>query len=388
MIPLGDSVGGRRQSVTLGIIVVCVLVFLYELTLRGAQLDLFVQRFGAVPRLVLPALLGDPRVPHEALLTLFTSQFIHAGFLHLGGNMLFLWVFGRAVEDRVGSGVFLAFYLLAGAIAGLVQCFVSAAESVPLIGPSYLNHLERNQRPVTATSRGALVRRGRQLAWLTVGWNTIEGVVAVASGAIAGVLGLYFIAYPTAWVRVLMPVLFFFWTFDLPAVLVLAFWFVSQFFSGLAAITHASRATGDVAVWAHVAGFVLGAASAPFLPRSTAKLAPGAGSPAVRRTDAPGPARLISSVADLAALLLAARLLLRFFSFVVARSPIAFVAVPILAVTEPIVAPFQDFLPPVRVLGGVLETYTLAAIVAVYVIAGLIGQLFVKKSAASPSFKR
>ena len=343
MIPLGDSVGGRRQSVTLGIIVVCVLVFLYELTLRGAQLDLFVQRFGAVPRLVLPALLGDPRVPHEALLTLFTSQFIHAGFLHLGGNMLFLWVFGRAVEDRVGSGVFLAFYLLAGAIAGLVQCFVSAAESVPLIG---------------------------------------------ASGAIAGVLGLYFIAYPTAWVRVLMPVLFFFWTFDLPAVLVLAFWFVSQFFSGLAAITHASRATGDVAVWAHVAGFVLGAASAPFLPRSTAKLAPGAGSPAVRRTDAPGPARLISSVADLAALLLAARLLLRFFSFVVARSPIAFVAVPIQAVTEPMVAPFQDFLPPVRVLGGVLETYTLAAIVAVYVIAGLIGQLFVKKSAASPSFKR
>src|SRR5205807_10532391 len=109
VIPLGDSVGGRRQVVTVGIIVVCVLVFLYELTLRGAALDAFVQQWGAVPRRVLPALALDARVPHQALLTLFTSQFMHAGLLHLGGNMLFLWVFGRAVEDRVGSAVFLAF---------------------------------------------------------------------------------------------------------------------------------------------------------------------------------------------------------------------------------------------------------------------------------------
>src|SRR5204863_3806765 len=166
------------------------------------------------------------------LLTLFSSQFIHAGFLHLGGNMLFLWVFGRSVEDRLGSPLYLAVYLLLGALAGLVQCWIAASESVPLIG---------------------------------------------ASGAIAGVLGIYFIAYPTAWVRVLMPVLFFFWTFDLPALLVLAFWFISQFFSGMAAITQASRATGDVAVWAHVAGFAVGAASAPFLPRSSSGLPQGAG---------------------------------------------------------------------------------------------------------------
>jgi membrane associated rhomboid family serine protease len=334
VIPLGDSVGGRRQAVTLGIVVACALVFLYELTLRGAALDAFVQQWGAVPRRVLPALAGDPRVPREALVTLFTSQFIHAGFLHLGGNMLFLWVFGRAIEDRVGPAVYLAFYLLAGAVAGLVQSFFSAGENVPLIG---------------------------------------------ASGAIAGILGMYFIAYPTAWVRVLMPVLFFFWTFDLPAVLVLAFWFVSQFFSGMAAITHASRATGDVAVWAHVAGFVLGAASAALLPHSSSGLPQGAGSPAVRRSDAPGPARLISSLADLAALLLVARLLLRFFALAVARSPLAVVTAPILAVTEPVVAPFQEFLPSVRVLGGVLETYTLIAILAVYVLAGLLGQLFLKK---------
>jgi membrane associated rhomboid family serine protease len=336
VIPLGDSVGGqRRPNVTIALIVACCVVFMYELTLRGAALDLFVQRWGAVPRLVVPALLGDPRVPRQELLTLLTSQFIHAGFLHLGGNMLFLWVFGRAVEDRVGSAVYLVFYLVAGVIAGLVQCFVSPGDSEPLIG---------------------------------------------ASGAIAGVLGVYFISYPTAWVRVLMPILFFFWTFDLPAVLVLAFWFVSQFFSGIAAITHASRATaGDVAVWAHVAGFAFGAASAFVLPKSAAVAAFGRGASVLRRSDAPGPARLVSSVADLAALLLAVRLVVRFFGLVAPRSPIAFLAAPVVGVTEPIVAPFQEFLPAVRVLGGVLETYTLVAMVAVYILAGLVGQLFVKK---------
>jgi membrane associated rhomboid family serine protease len=335
LIPIGDSVGGRRQPlVTFAIIGVCALVFVYELTLRGSALDLFVERWGAVPRIVLAALAGDPRVPRIELLTLVTSQFIHAGFLHLGGNMLFLWVFGRAIEDRLGSAVYLGFYLLAGAIAGLVQCWISSGENVPLVG---------------------------------------------ASGAIAGVLGVYFIAYPGAWVRVLMPVLFFFWTFDLPAILVLAFWFVSQFFSGITAITHASRATGDVAVWAHVAGFVVGAASGRFLPQSKSAGASGAGAPALRRADAPGPARLISSLADLAALLLAARLALRFFGFVAPRSPLALVAGPVVSVTEPVVAPFQELLPAVRVLGGVLEIYTLVAIVAVYLLAGLLGQLFLKK---------
>jgi membrane associated rhomboid family serine protease len=342
MIPLGDSVGGqRRPVVTLALIVACVVVFLYELTLPSAALDLFVRTWGAVPNKELAALAGDPRVPRQELLTLMTSQFIHAGFLHLGGNMLFLWVFGRAIEDRLGPAVYLVFYLVAGAIAGLVQCLISSGETVPLIG---------------------------------------------ASGAIAGVLGVYFVAYPTAWVRVLMPILFFFWTFDLPAVLVLAFWFVSQFFSGIAAITHASRATsGDVAVWAHVAGFVFGAASALILPKSSGALPAGAGSPALRRSDAPGPARLISSVADLAALLLAARLVLRFFGLVSASSPISIVALPILSVTEPVVAPFQDFLPTIRVLGGILETYTLVAMVVIYVLAGLVGQLFVTGSSARRS---
>jgi membrane associated rhomboid family serine protease len=335
VIPLGDSLSSRKRPIVTQVLIgACVVVFLYELTLRGGALDLFVERWGAVPPLVLGALFGDPRVPRWEVLTLFTSQFIHAGFLHLGGNMLFLWVFGRSVEDRLGAPLYLGAYLILGALAGLVQCWISASETVPLIG---------------------------------------------ASGAIAGVLGIYFITYPTAWVRVLMPVLFFFWTFDLPAVLVLAFWFVSQFFSGITAITHASRVTGDVAVWAHVAGFALGAATAPFVPHASGGGSSGSGGPALRRADAPGPARLVSSIADLAALLLAVRLALHFFGLTGPRSPLAVLAGPIFAVTDPVVAPLHELLPDVRVLGGVLEVYTLAAMVAVYLIAGLIGQLFVKR---------
>ena len=337
MIPIGESVPTRRQPVvTIALIIFCCLLFLYELTLRGAALDAFVNRWGAVPRVVLAALSGDPRVPRIELVTLFTSQFIHAGFLHLGGNMLFLWVFGRAVEDRIGPVLYLPFYLLTGARAGLVQCVVSAGETTPLIG---------------------------------------------ASGAIAGVLGLYFLAYPTAWVRVLVPVLFFFWTFDLPSLVVLAFWFVSQFFNGMAAITHASRATGDVAVWAHIAGFVIGAGCRFILPggAGNAGTRTAGTAPALKRSDAPGPARLISSVADLAAVLLAARLALRFFGLLGARSAFAFIAAPIAAVTDPVITPFADFLPTLRVLGGVVEVYTLVAIVCVYLIAGLVGQVFVKR---------
>jgi membrane associated rhomboid family serine protease len=336
VIPLGDSVTGqRRPIVTIALIVACTLVFLYELTLNSRELDVFIQRWGAVPDVVLAALAGDPRVPRLALLTLITSQFIHAGWLHLGGNLLFLWVFGRAVEGRLGSPLYLGFYVAAGCFAGLIQCFISAGDNAPLIG---------------------------------------------ASGAIAGVLGFYFVSYPTAWVRVLTPVLFFFWTFDLPALLVLAVWFVSQFFTGIAAITQASRAiAGDVAVWAHVAGFALGALCG-LVVRGTSGSAYGAKTgPAARRADAPGPARLVASLADLAALLLGARLILNFFGLTGARTPFASLTAPIVSVTQPVVAPLQGFLPTIRVLGGSLETYTLVAMVAIYVLAGLLGQLFVNE---------
>jgi membrane associated rhomboid family serine protease len=339
VIPLDDSVPRRQQPVvTQALIAACVLVFLYELTLRGLALDRFVERWGAVPRIVLAALAGDPRVPRTELLTLFTSEFLHAGFLHLGGNMLFLWVFGRAVEDRLGHLVYLLLYLVVGALAALAQAFIAGpAETVPLIG---------------------------------------------ASGAIAGVLGVYFVSYPGAWVRVLMPILFFFWTFDLPAALVLAFWFLTQFVSGVSAITRASSATdGGVAFWAHITGFVLGAVSAKVLPATSPLRAPT--SPrraALRRADAPGPARLVSSVADLLALLLVVRLAIRFFfGLAVARSPLAALAAPIVVLTNPLVEPFAELVPAVRIGGGVLEVYTVVAIVVVYVLAGLIGQLLVRR---------
>jgi membrane associated rhomboid family serine protease len=334
MIPLGDSVPRRQQPVvTQALIAACVLVFLYELTLRGLALDRFVERWGAVPRIVLLALAGDPRLPRTELVTLLTSEFLHAGFLHLGGNMLFLWVFGRAVEDRLGHVVYLLFYLLVGALASLVQCLIAGpAETLPLVG---------------------------------------------ASGAIAGVLGLYFIAYPRAWVRVLAPILFFFWTFDLPAVLVLAFWFLTQFVNGVSAITRASSATQGVAVWAHVAGFVLGAVCARVLPSTGPLRGQTAFAGGLRRADAPGPARLISSVADLLALLLVLRLAVLFL-FGAGRSPLALVTAPIVGLTNPLVEPFAEFVPAVRVGGGVLEIYTLVAIVAVYVLAGLVGYLLVR----------
>ena len=158
----------------------------------------------------------------------------------------------------------------------------------------------------------------------------------------------------------------------------LAFWFVTQFFSGVAAITAASRATStDVAVWAHVGGFLIGAALAFVLPHAgVSAKAHGRG---VQRANAPGPARMISSVADLAALLLAARLVVEFLGLVGPRSPFAGVILPILSVTQPVVAPFAEFLPAMRVLGGVLETYTLVAIVVIYVLAGLASQVFVRK---------
>jgi membrane associated rhomboid family serine protease len=337
VIPLGDSVPRRRPpAVTLALIVACVLVFVYELTLRGAALDRFIERWGAVPRIVLAALAGDARVPRSELLTLFTSQFLHAGFLHLGGNMLFLWVFGRAVEDRVGHAVYLVFYLLAGALAGLSQSWIAGPlETVPLIG---------------------------------------------ASGAIAAVLGAYFVTYPAAWVRVLMPILFFFWTFDLPAILVLAFWFVSQFVNGVAAITRASSATDNVAVWAHVTGFVVGAVVVKLLPIRAPRLAPAARTSPVRRADVPGPARLVSSVADLLALLLVARVVIRLLGLAaVARSPLAILAGPVLGITNPLVEPFAEFVPAVRIGGGVLELAAVLAIVAVYLLAGLVGYLLLRR---------
>lgn len=329
MIPISDSVVLRRSPwITGSLLVIIAATFLYEISLPPSVLDLFIQQWGADTRDVLMALSGDPRVPRSELLTLFTSQFLHGGWLHLLGNMIFLWVFGRAVEDRLGHLVYLLLYLLSGAGAGLFQAWIS-------------------------------------------GWDT--GVVLIgASGSIAGVLGAYLVMFPTAWVRVVVPVLFFFWAFDVPAVLMLALWFLGQFFTGIAFMTEAA-APGNVAVWAHVGGFVLGVVAAVVAPKPAAY---GMGRGSIgRRADGPGPSGLISSVAQLAALLLGARVLLHFFQ--VSRGPdiLGQASAIVYAVTDPIAGPFEEVVPWLVIMGMPLDLPALAAMVVIYLVAIILIQV-------------
>ena len=328
MIPISESVLVRRTPwVTTVLVTLCVAVFLYELLLPERALDLFVQRWGAEPRSILLALAGHPQVPRTELLTLFTSQFLHGGWLHLLGNVIFLWVFGRAVEDRLGHLKYLAVYLLGGAGAGLFQSWMSGPGST--------------------------------------------AVLVGASGAIAVVLGIYLVSFPTAWVTVLVPVLFFLWTLDIPAVLMLALWFFGQFFTGIASITRAA-APGNVAVWAHVAGFVLGMVAGIVLPG-----AGGHGPRRVtipRRADGPGPAGLVSSVANLVALLLAARVLLAFLHVRPGSHLLGQIAALAYGVTSPLVRPFDELLPWLIVLGRPLDLPALVAMLLVYLAAGLLVQ--------------
>lgn len=328
MIPISDSVPTRRVPwVNLSLLLVTLLVFLFEVALGPAR-DQLIVRWGAVPSLVLAALSGDPRVPPQALATLITSQFLHGGWLHVGANMLFLWVFGRAVEDRLGHLRYLLFYLLWGAGAALVQIWVTGPSAVPLIG---------------------------------------------ASGAIAGVLGAYFVLYPTAWVSLLVPILFFFWVIDVPAILALAYWFATQFLSGLGAITHGSSATGGVAFFAHLGGFGLGALTAPFF---RAQKGAGGRSSGVRAAQPWAPAvpvlQVLSVAADVLVLVLLLRTGLRLLDLG-QRGPWSWLARLIFDWSWPLVEPFAELLPALAVLDGrVLELYTLLAVLVYSTITSLL----------------
>jgi membrane associated rhomboid family serine protease len=210
MIPLHDDNPTRRKPiVTIGLIATCVLVFLWQLSLDPRASAAAVYRFGFIPAV----LLEGARLPPElavlpAPLTIFTSMFLHGGFLHIAGNMLYLWVFGNNIEDACGHGRFLLFYLLCGLAAALAQALPDPGSEIPMIG---------------------------------------------ASGAISGVLGAYLLLFPHARVLVLVGFIIFFFT-TIPAGWLLAFWFVFQLVSGaLADPTH-----GGVAFWAHVGGFLTG----------------------------------------------------------------------------------------------------------------------------------
>lgn len=323
MIPISDSVQVRRPAwVTASLVTACVVVFLYEIVLPERALEQFIQRWGASPHLLLLALAGDPRVPRSELLTLFTAQFLHGGWLHLLGNMIFLWVFGRAVEDRYGHARYLAIYLLGGAAALVFQAWLSGPRDV--------------------------------------------AVLIGASGAIAAVLGLYLVSFPAAWVRVLVPVFFFFWFFDVPAALMLALWFLGQFFTGIFSISRVV-APGNVAVWAHVAGFVVGMGVGLLLPRPAAQYRGRGGAPTA---GAPGPAGLVRSVAALAVLVLAVRVLAVFLEVRPSAGILGQLGLFAYTATEPFVWPLERVLPWVPLAGRPVDLPAVALIVIVLMLAG------------------
>ncbi|MBI2942441.1 MAG: rhomboid family intramembrane serine protease [Chloroflexi bacterium] len=335
MIPVGDSPATfRTPIVNILLIVTCIAVFLFEVSL-GPSAELLVRRFGVIPLWVARALAGDPRVPPVVLVTLVTSQFLHGGWLHLGGNMLFLWVFGDNVEDRLGHLRYLAFYLLAGTGAALVQVAVDPASRVPLIG---------------------------------------------ASGAIAGVLGAYLLFQPLARITVLVPIFLILWPIRVPAVLMLGVWFLTQFGSGLAAITEAGQ--GGIAWWAHVGGFLAGLTLAILFPKAQPRTARRS---ALTMVEAPVPLRLrrqppgcilgtLSVASDAVQLLLTFRLVAHLFG--VGAIPLAAPAVLLLDLLSwPLVKPFVALLPALSIGFLTLELYTILALIVYQVLAGLLIRL-------------
>ncbi|SRR5712692_993206 len=212
MIPLRDD--NPRQTmpvVTVLLILANAGVFIYQLSLGSRGENELAMIFGLVPARVQMLLNGQPMTAAAALVPLLTSMFLHGGVLHLLGNMWFLWVFGDNIEDYFGHLKYLFFYLLCGLGAGLVHTVANLSSIVPTVG---------------------------------------------ASGAISGVLGAYIVLFPRAHVLTLVPLIFFFFTVKLPAVVILGYWFAIQFLSGVSSLGTASM--GGTAWWAHIGGFVLG----------------------------------------------------------------------------------------------------------------------------------
>jgi membrane associated rhomboid family serine protease len=216
MIPLKDMTPRRSfPVVTLLLILVNVLVFIHQLSLPAAAGNAFVSTYGLVPYKISLALQGRHYTMQQALIPLFTCMFLHGGWLHIIGNMWFLWIFGGNVEDRFGSIPYLLFYLVAGIGSGISQTLFSWGSHVPSIG---------------------------------------------ASGAISGVLGAYIVFFPNSRILTLIPLLIIFFTWRIPAVIFIGLWFFMQFASGLSEL--GSQSMGGVAWWAHVGGFLIGVAIA------------------------------------------------------------------------------------------------------------------------------
>jgi membrane associated rhomboid family serine protease len=209
MIPLRDVIPSRTTPwVTMTLMVLNGLVFFYELGLAPDDRIRFFFAHGLIPA-------------HFTWLTAVTAMFLHDGWLHIGGNLLSLWIFGDNVEDRMGHGRFILFYLLAGLVAGLAETMAQPGSTLPVIG---------------------------------------------ASGAIAGVMGAYLVMFPHSRILVLIPIFLFFELLEVPAVFFLGFWFLLQILGGVGRIASAST-SGGVAFWAHAGGFLTGLAGALVLRR-------------------------------------------------------------------------------------------------------------------------
>jgi membrane associated rhomboid family serine protease len=201
MIPLRSTERVYSPAVvTISLIIANLAIFLYEASLNTYQLDRFIAHHGLIP----------DRFHYTAILT---SMFMHGGWLHVLGNMWFLWIYGRNVEDIMGSGRFFAFYMLCGIVAALAHIFFNPYSRVPTVG---------------------------------------------ASGAIAGVMGAYLIKFPRARIITLVPIFIFITTLEIPAALLLVYWFVLQFFSGIGSIGYSQVSSGGIAWFAHVGGFLAG----------------------------------------------------------------------------------------------------------------------------------
>jgi membrane associated rhomboid family serine protease len=201
MIPLRDVIPSRTTPyITVTIIALNALAWCYELALPSHVLPAFLQIYGVVP--------ADFEVS-----TLLTSMFLHGSWMHVIGNMWYLWIFGDNVEDRIGHGGFIVFYLLCGLVAVLGQTLIDPESTLPMIG---------------------------------------------ASGAIAGVMGAYFVLYPRSRVLTLIPLVIYWDIVEVPATMLLGLWFLMQLFSAGAIAVTASTGGGGVAFMAHIAGFAAG----------------------------------------------------------------------------------------------------------------------------------
>ncbi len=213
MIPLKDLTPRRSFPViTLLLIVVNFLVFFYQLSLPPKMADALVMTYGLVPVRIQYALAGTHHVTlAQAFIPLFTCMFLHGGWMHIIGNMWFLWIFGGNVEDRFGALPYFLFYIVCGLGSGISQVLFSWGSKIPSIG---------------------------------------------ASGAISGVLGGYVVFFPGSRILTLVPLFIIFFMARIPAVIFIGLWFIAQFLSGLGSLGAVN--TGGVAWWAHVGGFAIG----------------------------------------------------------------------------------------------------------------------------------